>query len=197
MHRIPVLLGTVRRGRKSERVARWVRGFLEGSGRVDSEILDLAEITLAFLEERHRFQEEPRQENVERLHDELDRADALVIVTPEYNHGYPGVLKNALDHYLPEFRRKPVGVVTVSAGGFGGLQCLTQLRSVLIAMGAIPVAAQLPVTRVEESFEETGEPRDESYARRAERFLEELLWLTDAVVDRKAKDAAGAQEAGG
>ena len=63
----------------------------------------------------------------------------LSLVTPEYNNGYPGVLKNALDYFLPEYRRKPVGIVTVSSGGFGGINALAQLRLVLFLMGAYPI----------------------------------------------------------
>ena len=63
-----------------------------------------------------------------------------MIIAPEYKNGYPGSLKNALDYLRPEvFRRKPIGIVTVSAGGFGGINCLAQLRLVCLAMGEVPI----------------------------------------------------------
>jgi NAD(P)H-dependent FMN reductase len=111
--------------------------------------------------------------------------DGLVIVTPEYNNGYPGVLKNALDYLLPELKRKPVGVITVSAGGFGGINCLAQLRLVLLAMGAAPIPASLPVSRVGQAFSDEG-PIDADFGERADRFIGELVWWTEAVARQRA-----------
>ena len=83
----------------------------------------------------------------------MARSDSLVIVTPEYNNGYPGGLNYALDYLLPEYQRKPIAIVTVSAGGFGGINCLAQLRLVTLGMGAFPIPA-LPVSRAQDSFDE-------------------------------------------
>ncbi len=136
------------------------------------------------MEERLRSRDDPPP-GLEEFSAKIRRADALVIVTPEYNNGYPGVLKNALDYLQPEYRRKPVGIVTVSAGGFGGVTCLAQLRLVVLGMGALPVPAALPVSRVEESFAEDGTPLDQSYEKRAEKFIAEVLWFADAVAMRR------------
>jgi len=121
----------------------------------------------------------------------ISRADSLIIVTPEYNNGYPGVLKNALDYLLPEYERKPVGIVTVSAGGFGGLNCLAQLRLVTLGMGAFPVPENLSVSHVQDSFQEDGTPNEPAYEKRAKVFLDEVLWFTEAIAARKAKDGLG------
>jgi NAD(P)H-dependent FMN reductase len=98
------------------------------------------------------------------------------------------VLKNALDYLLPEYERKPVGIVTVSAGGFGGLTCLAQLRLVTIGMGAFPIPESLPVSKVRDSFKEDGTPNDPGYEKRAAVFLDEVLWFAEAIADRKAKE---------
>ena len=116
------------------------------------------------------------------------RAAALIIVAPEYNNGYPGVLKNALDYLLPEYERKPIGIVTVSAGGFGGINCLAQLRLVTLGMGAFPIPESLPVSRVRDSFRDDGTPNDPAYEKRAAVFLDEVLWFAEAIADRKAKE---------
>ncbi len=136
------------------------------------------------MEERLRFRDDPPPD-LEQFSAAIRRADALVIVTPEYNNGYPGVLKNALDYLLPEFRRKPVGIVTVSAGGFGGVSCLAQLRLVVLGMGAFPVPAALPVSRVQESFTQDGTPLDQTYEKRADKFIAEVLWFAEAVAMRR------------
>jgi NAD(P)H-dependent FMN reductase len=101
-------------------------------------------------------------------------------VTPEYNNGIPGVVKNAIDYLGPsELKRKPVGIVTVSAGGFGGILCLQQLRQCTMSLGAIPVPASLPVSKVNDF-----EP-DAAFDKRAQAFIDELLWLTSAITAKK------------
>ena len=190
MYYIPILLGSTRRDRQSPKVARFILDRLGRYERVETELLDLQEYDFPIMEERLRFRDDPPPGLME-FAEKIARADSLLIVTPEYNNGYPGVLKNALDYLLPEYRRKPFGIVTVSAGGFGGLNCLAQLRLVSLGMGAFPIPAGLPVSRVGSSFEEDGNPVDPSYEDRARSFLEELLWFTEAIADRKAKDAAG------
>ena len=154
---------------------------------VETELLDLLEYNFPIMEERlhHRDDPPPR---LKEYADKIARADALIIVTPEYNNGYPGVLKNALDYLLPEYERKPVGIVTVSAGGFGGINCLAQLRLVTLGMGAFPIPESLPVSRVRDSFKEDGTPNDPAYEKRAAVFLDEVLWFAEAIADRKAKE---------
>jgi NAD(P)H-dependent FMN reductase len=77
--------------------------------------------------------------------------------------------------------------VTVSAGGFGGINCLAQLRLVALGMGALPIPENLSVSRVHDSFKDDGTPNDPAYEKRAAEFLDEVLWFTEAIADRKAK----------
>lgn len=183
---IPVLIGSVRRGRQSPKVAHWLHRRLTAEG-IESELLDLEELELPIMEERLRLRDDPPPGAV-RLSEAVAAGDGLLIVTPEYNNGYPGVLKNALDYLLPEFKRKPVGIATVSAGGFGGISCLAQLRLVLLTMGATPIPASLPVSRVGQSFTDDG-PADDEFEGRADRFLAELRWWTEAAARQRV--AAG------
>ncbi len=122
------------------------------------------------------------------LKERIASADGVLLVTPEYNNGYPGVLKNALDYLLPEYHRKPIAIVTVSAGGFGGLNCLAQLRLVILGMGAFPIPAALPVSRVQEAFDDDGNPQDAAYEQRAQDFIAEVLWFAEAIAAQKFKD---------
>lgn len=155
--------------------------------RIETEILDLLEYDFPIMEERLRLRDDPPP-HLREFGEKIGRADSLVIVTPEYNNGYPGVLKNALDYLLPEYKRKPIAIVTVSAGGFGGINCLAQLRLVALGMGAFPIPAALPVSRVQDSFDEDGNPKDESYEKRAAAFIAEVLWFAEAISVQKAKD---------
>src|SRR5207302_10690125 len=111
---------------------------------VETELLDLLEYNFPIMEERlHRRTDAPPR--LQEYAAKIGRADSLIIVTPEYNNGYPGVLKNALDYLLPEYERKPIGIATVSAGAFGGINCLAQLRLVTLGMGAFPIPENLSV----------------------------------------------------
>jgi NAD(P)H-dependent FMN reductase len=158
---------------------------------VETELLDLLEYDFPIMEERlHRRDDPPPR--LQEYADKIARADSLIIVTPEYNNGYPGVLKNALDYLLPEYERKPIGIVTVSAGGYGGINCLAQLRLVTLGMGAFPIPENLAVSKIHESFADDGTPKDPAYEKRAAVFLDEVLWFTEAIADRKAKDEAAA-----
>jgi NAD(P)H-dependent FMN reductase len=157
------------------------------SERIDTEILDLLAYNFPVMEERLRFRDDPPP-GLREFSEKVARSDALVIVTPEYNNGYPGALKNALDYLLPEYQRKPIAIVTVSAGGFGGLNCLAQLRLVTLGMGAVPIPAALPISRVQDSFDEDGNPTDTAYEKRAQSFVAEVLWFIEAIAVQKAKD---------
>ena len=96
MYYIPVLLGSIRRNRESIKVAKFVISSLGNIPCVTTELLDLKALDLPMMEERLRFRTDPPSP-VSDLSTKVDRADSIVIVTPEYNSGYPGVLKNALD----------------------------------------------------------------------------------------------------
>jgi NAD(P)H-dependent FMN reductase len=184
---IPIILGSTRRDRQSPKVARFVHRKLEGRENVETEIIDLKELNLPIMEERLRFRDDPPP-GLPEFSEKMNRANSIVIVTPEYNNGYPGVLKNTLDYLLPEYKRKPFGIVTVSGGGFGGIYCLAQLRLVVLGMGAFPIPAAFPVSTVQNTFDNDGNPKDPAYEKRAETFLTELMWFTEAVTAQRARD---------
>jgi NAD(P)H-dependent FMN reductase len=183
---IPIIAASTRRERQSIKVARFVLARLQKWPSVQTELLDLLEYNFPIMEERLHHRDDPPPRLAE-FGDKIGRADSFVIVTPEYNHGYPGVLKNALDYLLPEYERKPIGIVTVSAGAFGGINCLAQLQLVTLGMGAFPIPASLPVSRVRDSFNQDGTPNDPAYEKRAADFLNEVVWFTEAIANRKAK----------
>jgi NAD(P)H-dependent FMN reductase len=172
---IPVLLGTRRIGRRSERVAQFVRGALAARDGVETELIDLAVVDLPILRERPDETDSPPP-SFPSFRAQVAGADGLLIVTPEYKAGYPGVLKNALDHLeAGAFRRKPIGIVTVSSGGFGGLSCLAQLRLVCLAMGGLPIPVSFPVSSVDAALDEAGQPLDPRLEARLGAFLDELI----------------------
>lgn len=173
---ILVILGSVRRGRNSERVARFVMTRLAAVDGLSAELVDLRELDLPIMEER-LGRIDPTPAHVAELGVKIEQADALVIVTPEYNHGYPGVLKNALDYFYAQYKRTPVALVTVSDGGHGGVNAWAQLVTVLVHMGAIVLPKTVAVSNVDKSFAEDGTPLETSYIKRTDGMIAELVWL--------------------
>lgn len=184
MWTIPILIGSVRRGRQSPKAARFIKIRMEATGKILSPFLDLLEINLPVMEERLSERDDPPPGLVE-LSRAIASSDALVIVTPEYNNGIPGALKNALDYLYEEFEHKPVGVVTISGGPYGGVNCLAQLRPVLLTMGAYPIAEKLPIAKIDEALSEEGAPKSPSLENRAKSFIDELLWLTERFSEQR------------
>ena len=176
--RIPVVVGSVRRGRQSIRAARFAVDRLAKAG-ANATLLDLAELDLPIMEERLHQRDDPPPGLV-RFSEAIASADAVVIVSPEYNGSMPGVLKNALDYIYGEWFRKPVGIVTVSAGGYGGVQLHNHLQLLFLRVKALPVA-HLAVSNVSRSFSEDGEPREAHYEKSFAGFIETLEWYARVV----------------
>jgi chromate reductase len=130
---------------------------------------------------------EPAPEAVAHLRDTIAGADAVFIVTPEYNSSVPGQLKNALDWasrplMTNSFRFKPVAVSGASTGAFGAVWAQAELRKVLAAMGARVVEAEVPVGHAPTRFDEEGRLVDEDIR---EQLAELLAVLLDAVAERR------------
>jgi len=167
---IPVILGTPRQGRKSEHVARFVSGELKKRAGIETELIDVRELKFPTTDAGEAI----KDENFSRA---CARADGLVIVVPEYNHGYPGMLKHALDTNLKEYIHKAVGVCGVSAGPFGGTRVIENLLPVLRELGLVATFTDGNFSQVQKIFDESGALLDESFIKRTGKFLDELLWM--------------------
>jgi NAD(P)H-dependent FMN reductase len=104
-------------------------------------------------------------------------ADAVVLVSPEYNHAMPGLLKHVLDSCLKEYIHKAVGIVAVSAGPFGGTRVIETSLPVLRELGLVAIFWDVNVGSVAKVFGESGELLDQALVRRTDKFLGELLWM--------------------
>ncbi|MEP6922773.1 MAG: NAD(P)H-dependent oxidoreductase, partial [bacterium] len=106
------------------------------------------------------------------------RADGLVLIVPEYNHGYPGLLKHVLDSNLKEYVHKAVGVCGVSAGGLGGTRVIENLLPVLRELGLVSIFWDGNFSGAQKLFAEDGKILDDAYVRRIDKFLGELAWMS-------------------
>ena len=175
MKHIAIISASVRMGRLSHRVALYFKRYLEGNNHANAEILDLKEYNFPIFNERLRYQKDPLPVAVE-FAGKIKNADGIIIVTPEYNGGYPASLKNVIDLLYEEWHNKPVAISTVSDGIFGGSQVITSLQFTLWKMKVRIVTAMFPVPRVMDAFDENGIPSDrEATDKRTANFIRALL----------------------
>jgi len=172
---LPVILGTTRQGRLTEHAARFV--FEEVSKRPDmtTELIDIRKL---------RFSSEDAGEAIKdaQFSATVSRADGLILVVPEYNHSFPGLLKHVLDSNLKEYIHKAAGVCGVSAGPFGGARMIQSLVPVLRELGLVTIFWDVYFGTAGKLFDPaTGNITDPAYVRRVKKFVDELIWMARAL----------------
>jgi NAD(P)H-dependent FMN reductase len=178
MKHIVIISASVRTGRLSHRVALYFKSYLEENNLAVAEIVDLKEYNFPVFDERLRLQKEPSPAAME-FAAKIKNAEGIIIVTPEYNGGYPASLKNVVDLLYEEWHNKPVAISTVSDGNFGGSQVLTSLQFTLWKMRISVIKAMFPVPRVMDAFDENGFPVDKDATdKRAAKFIGEFLLIS-------------------
>ena len=176
---ISIISSSIRDGRKSHRVALYFRKYLEENKAVSAEILDLKEYNFPLFTERLKHQKSP-SEDVIGFAGKIKSSDGIIIVTPEYNGGYPASLKNIVDLLYEEWYHKPVAIASVSDGNFGGTQVLTSIQFSLWKMRAWTVPAMFRVPNVGDTFDENGNPAGKNLEKAAASFIRELFWCIEA-----------------
>lgn len=168
---IPVILGTVRKGSASENVAKFVYEETKKREAVTTQLIDLRDLNLAI---------DDAGEDVKdaKFSATIQRADGLILVVPEYNHGYPGMLKHVLDSNLKEYIHKAVGICGVSAGGFGGTRVIENLLPVMRELGLVTIFWDGNFSGARSLFDADGKLLDQSYVKRTDKFLGELIWMS-------------------
>lgn len=167
---IPVILGTARMGRMSLHAARCVLEELGNREGVETGLIDIAHLPLPTNDAGEAIKQADFAAR-------MNKADALVVVSPEYNHGYCGLLKHVLDSCLKEYIHKAVGIVGVSAGPFGGSRVVENMLPVMRELGLVSIFWDVNFSSVQKVFAEDGRLLDESYIRRIDKFLKELIWM--------------------
>ena len=171
---IPVLLGTNRKERNSVKPAKWLVGEMEKRADIETRLFDVADMQLP-----HDDYGQGLKDRFPEWRDAILRADGLVIVSPEYNHSYPGTLKGVLDLMLREYVHRAVAFVGVSAGPWGGTRVIEAMVPMCRELGLAVTFTDLNFTYVEKTFSEEGKLKDEAaFEPRVKAFLDELVWMS-------------------
>jgi NAD(P)H-dependent FMN reductase len=177
--RLAVLVGSAREGRFAPTVARWFARQADRHGGFEVDVIDVAEIALPLAMAGGAGEPVARR---------LAAADAFVVVTPEYNHSYPGSLKNMVDWFRSEWQAKPVAFV--SYGGIsGGLRAVEHLRPVFAELHSVTVRETVSFHGAHACFGEDGEPVDGDVGIAAKALLDQLEWWARALQDARAARA--------
>jgi NAD(P)H-dependent FMN reductase len=176
-----VIYGSARQGRQGIKAARFVVRKLEERGHAVT-LVDSLEHPLPFLDLMYKEYEEGKAPKaMEMVGEILNTADGFIIVSAEYNHSIPAALKNLLDHFQSEYLYKPSAIVTYSAGPFGGVRALINLRAILAELGTPSIPSAFPVSQVQDAFDDDGNPLDQAYNERIVKFLDEYEWYANAL----------------
>jgi NAD(P)H-dependent FMN reductase len=175
-----MISASVRRDRRSHGVAVYLADYAKRTGLADVELFDLKAANFPVFEERLEFLPDPPANAVE-FGKAVQQADAVIIVSPEYNLSIPAATKNAIDLLGKEWKGKPVGIATVSSGAFGARSLWGELGKILLHLGARPSSTGFFTPTVQNFYSESGliatdtKPFDD----RARKFIESVLDMAD------------------
>ena len=191
-----VLYGSARRDRQGIRLARFMMHKLAERGH-DATLIDTAERSLPMLDLMYKeYEAGTAPPDMQWIADVLDSADGFVVVSAEYNHSVPAALKNLLDHFQGEYLYKPSAIVTYSAGPFGGVRSLVNMRGILAELGSPAIPSSFPVSTVGASMDEDGRAVDTDYDERVVSFLDEYEWYAEALKVARNPDDCPARPPG-
>jgi len=182
--KITILLSSVRDGRLADTVLQKVIALI--GDKFEVTIVDPKEYVLPLLNLRYYEMKEPSDVFV-RLHNIFSQSDGFIIVTAEYNHGIPPALKNMLDHFGEEFRKKSCGIVSYSDGAIGGARSCEQLRLVCSTLGMPPIPTSPAWGLAHKAGKPEGKSFEDNFEKTFNRFLTEFLWYTEAYMKQRAK----------
>ena len=171
---IPIIVGTTRPKRESIKPARLIEKVGKGIAEIEVQLIDPNDFHFPF-DGNDSENKDPRYTKI------TERADAFFIVTPEYNHSFPGTLKRMLDSELSNYIHKPVAFAGVSNGILGGARAIEALVGTVREMGMVATFSDLYFPQVQNLFDDKGEIVDDAFIRRVEFAYAELIWMAKAL----------------
>ncbi|MEO7524633.1 MAG: NAD(P)H-dependent oxidoreductase [Ferruginibacter sp.] len=189
MFNVKIIISTTRPGRKGPVVASWIHELAKKRTEFNVELVDLAILNLPFLDEpKHPSLKDYQHQHTKDWSSLIDAADAFIIVTAEYNFGYPAPLKNALDYLFKEWNYKPVAFV--SYGGIsGGTRAVQQLKQVVTAQKMMPVTESVNIPFFTKHIDVDGNfITNDTLEGSAKNMFDELAKWSDALFNMRAKN---------
>jgi NAD(P)H-dependent FMN reductase len=174
---IPVILGSIRKGRRSHNAARLLVERVAEAGH-RTQLVDLRELALPMFDEEEASEQ---HHGVAAFRQIIAESAAQIWLTPEYNHGYSSVVKNALDYLHGEIRRKPAVVCGLSGGAIGGARAVEQLKSVLIELHVVPIRESVYFTDARTLFDPEGLLLRPEFVDRIDYVISDLVWYAEAL----------------
>lgn len=184
--RISIILSSTRDNRFGEKVARWAESVAEKRTDMQVELVDLKEWDLPLFHGANPPSSGKYDDVQKKWAAKIAQADGFLIVTPEYNHGYPGQLKNALDHLYTPWNYKPVAFLSYG-GPAGGARAVEQLTSVAVELRMIPLRDSVALSLVGLALDEQGGPKSEFFGKRAATMCDELCFWAGAAREVRAR----------
>lgn len=190
MLKVKIIMGSTREGRNGGKVGEYIQSVAATEPSWEVEYLDLKTLDLPMYADAvaPSFREslDGLPEVIKEWSHSIEEADAYIIVTPEYNHGYPAPLKNAIDWLFKEWNRKPVAFVSYGALLAGG-RAVEQLRQVVAELHMTSIRAQVLFPAVWEAFDTNGQPKDPATEERVRGMFRELSWWGNALKEAREK----------
>lgn len=179
--RLAVIIGSIRHGRAGGPIGRWFAARASEHADLRLDVIDLADAALP------PTLGGPVSPEIAAFAERIAAADGYVVITPEYNHGYPGSLKNAIDLCYREWHAKPVGFVSYG-GVSGGLRAVEQLRQVFVELHTVPIRASVSFVLESGLISPAGDLAAEPiHEKAATLMLDQLAWWARAL--RQARQA--------
>jgi NAD(P)H-dependent FMN reductase len=188
---IKIILASVRDGRFGDKPAKWIFGHAKKVDGIKVELLDLKDYQLPIFTDAtspsHVIGKYGKKE-VDAWAKKIAEADGFIVVTPEYNHGYPATLKNNIDSIYKEWNKKPISFV--SYGSTGGARVVQQLREVAIELQMSPIRNSVHIMNPWFLTEKDGSLKAgvlDAYDQNAQNLLTQLVWWAKALKEARGK----------
>jgi NAD(P)H-dependent FMN reductase len=194
LHRLHVIVGSTRQTRAADHVIPWVMARATSHPAFDAELVDLRDWPLPMFAEHPGtigdFSDPTYSDpSVKRWNVKIKEADAYLVITPEYNHSVPGVLKNAFDNVFLSFalRNKPIAAVGYSGGIAAATRAIEHLAHIAIEADMAPLRSTVLIPFVGQAFDSAGEPVNPMTETALSITLDDLAWWSNAL--RTARQA--------
>lgn len=169
-----IFLGTSRQDNQSQHVAKFVERYISKQKNIKVELITSQDLQID-------FSDEGQSANSDEFSTKVEKADGYILIVPEYNHSYPATIKYILDLNLQEYLHKPVLMVGVSSGAFGGARAIKSLLSVIRHIGLVAIKKDVNFSHVGDEIKDGQLVNPEKWEQRLSKAYDEFIWMAKAL----------------